>query len=351
MEALVVAVPEPRTTISEIMKVREGRQSSRCRPHLGASKIGHACARHLWLTFRWARAPHFPGRVLRMFERGQNEELIFNSELRSIGVNVHSADPLTGKQFYFSDIGGHFGGSMDGCAQGLIEAPKTWHVLEFKTHNQKSFDDLSAKGVEKSKPEHYAQVQLYMHWSGMSRAYYLAVNKNDDDLYGERIRYDKAVATALVEKARDIITSPTPPFKCSNDPAWYICKFCEFYGQCHGDEFPQTNCRTCIDSTPEMDGDARWTCKGTRTLTINDQRAGCAEHIFIPDMIPAECIEQNPDESWVFYRFKDGRQFYNSNRGEKGHYKSSELSASPGQSVGLKVVDDVKFLFGAEVVK
>jgi hypothetical protein len=40
------------------------------------------------------------------------------------------------------DEAGHFGGSMDAVALGIPEAPKTWHLCEFKTHNAKSFADL-----------------------------------------------------------------------------------------------------------------------------------------------------------------------------------------------------------------
>ena len=49
------------------------------------------------------------------------------------------------------------------------EAPKTWHVLEFKTHGVKSFADLTAKGVVLSKPQHAAQMQIYMHLTGIKR--------------------------------------------------------------------------------------------------------------------------------------------------------------------------------------
>ena len=56
-------------------------------------------------------------------------------------------DPETGRQWRVEAHGGHFGGSLDGVALGLLEAPKTWHVLEFKTHSVKSFADLVAKGV------------------------------------------------------------------------------------------------------------------------------------------------------------------------------------------------------------
>ena len=45
---------------------------------------------------------------------------------------------------------------------GIPEAPKTWHVLEFKTHNSKSFAKLEKEGVQKSNPMHYAQMQVYM---------------------------------------------------------------------------------------------------------------------------------------------------------------------------------------------
>ena len=66
---------------------------------------------------------------------------------------------------------------------------------------------VARNGVEKSKPEHWAQMQLYMHWSGMERAYYLAVNKDTDDLYGERVHYDKEAATRLVAKAQAVVTA------------------------------------------------------------------------------------------------------------------------------------------------
>ena len=59
---------------------------------------------------------------------------------------------------------------MDSALLGLPEAPKTWHVGEFKTHNQKSFDDLVKRGVEKAKPMHWDQMQAYMGLTGMERA-------------------------------------------------------------------------------------------------------------------------------------------------------------------------------------
>jgi len=126
------------------------------RAHLGASLIGKDCERALWFDFRWVTRAKHPGRLLRLFETGQLEEARLVQNLRRTGATVLEVDPDTGRQFRVQAQGGHFGGSLDGVAINLLEAPKTWHVLEFKTHSVKSFNDLLAKKVRESKPLHFA---------------------------------------------------------------------------------------------------------------------------------------------------------------------------------------------------
>ena len=112
------------------------------------------------------------------------------------------------------------------------------HVLEFKTHNAKSFADLQKNGVAKSKPVHYAQMQLYMALTGMTRAMYLAVNRDNDELYSERVNADADEAKRLIEKAERIIFAPEPPPGVSTKPDWYECKMCDHYDLCHGGSRP-----------------------------------------------------------------------------------------------------------------
>lgn len=282
-------VPEPvHTTVAKIYQAYENDAEDGNRPHLGASLIGHACERFLWMTFRWVDAKKFPGRMLRLFETGQLEEARFVKNLRRIGVEVHDVTP-DGKQWRVSDLGGHFGGSMDGACVGLPEAPKTWHVLEFKTHNDKSFNDLTKNGVAKAKPQHYAQMQIYMGLTGMERALYLAVNKNTDELYSERVEFDPVEFAKLKARAERVINANEPPLRCSNDPSWYVCKMCDFHAHCHGEEAPAVNCRTCAHSTPEMSGDATWSCAvqghGAIDVPIAIQRTGCSQHRYIPILL------------------------------------------------------------------
>lgn len=298
------------------------------RAHLGASVIGRPCSRQLWFGFRWAYAEQHDGRVLRLFERGQREEAWLASDLRAAGVNLLTVDPRTGQQFRFSAVGGHFGGSMDGAGVGFPEAPKTWHVWECKTHSAKSFAELVAKGVHGAKPEHYAQVQVYMLWAGLERAMYVAVCKDDDRIYTERIQFERDCANGLEHKARRIIESATPPTGVSMDPAWYQCKLCPAAAVCHRGEGVQVNCRTCVHATPEMDGDGRWSCAlQRRDITTDEQRKGCAEHRLIPDLITwAKPVDADEAANWIEYETPAGGRFRN---GGEGGWTSAELALGP----------------------
>ncbi len=280
-------LPEPiNTTIAKIYEAYENDADSGNRPHLGASLIGHACERYLWLTFRWVSAKKFSGRMLRLFETGQLAEARFVANLRRIGVEVHDVQP-DGTQWRVSALGGHFAGSMDGACVGLPEAPKTWHVLEFKTHNEKSFKELVTKGVLVAKPQHYAQMQIYMGLTGMERAMYMAVNKNTDELYSERVDFDSVEFAKLMARAERVVNANEPPLRCSNDASWFVCKMCDFSEHCHGTEAPAVNCRTCAHSTPEMDGNARWSCghHNESQIPIAGQRIGCGQHRYIPILL------------------------------------------------------------------
>ncbi len=278
------------------------------RPHLGASLIGKDCERALWYDFRWTTPVRHAGRLLRLFETGQLEETRLVRNLRRTGATVLETDPETGRQFRVVAHGGHFGGSLDGVAIKLLEAPRSWHVLEFKTHSAKSFADLVAKRVRGSKPQHFAQMQIYMHLTGLERAMYLAVCKDTDDLYVERIEHDAVVAEALLQKAQRVIFVATPPPRISEDPSWYQCRLCDHAALCHGaDNAPAAavHCRSCLHSTPVEGG---WHCaRHDRRLSEADQRAGCAQHLYLPSLVPGQQIDAGPD--WVEYQFADGHRW------------------------------------------
>lgn len=314
----MAALPAPRSqTVEAIYAHWAGRQSPP-RAYLGGSVLGQECERRLWYGFRWATGGEtFDGRMLRLFDRGQREEAVFVTELRAIGCTVHDVDPATGEQFRFKALGGHAAGGIDGVALGVPEAPKTWHLVEFKTHNAKSFAALVKDGVRGAKPEHWAQMQIYMRWAQLERALYLAVNKDTDDLHAERVHYDADAAAALEAKAERVIFAAEPGPRLSDDPAFFKCKFCPVSTVCHTPKLPLASCRTCLHATPERDGsDGNWSCalaKDVGPIPLQVQREGCPSHLYVPALLArwGEAVDASETEGWVEYKAADGFVFRN----------------------------------------
>lgn len=306
------------TTINLINKHHEDKQE-KPRPHLGCSLIGHKCERYLWLHFRWAVIPKHEGRLLRLFRRGQLEEASVIRDLRAIGADVRGTQTRV-------DFGKHLSGSLDGVIlNGLPESPNKAHVLEIKTHSKKSFDDLVAKGVKESKPLHYAQMQVYMLGSKLERAFYYAVCKDNDQIYTERIKLDKAFAEKMIAKGHRITMQEGMPPPISTDPSWYECKMCEAHDFCHGSKVTkQANCRTCAHSTPTED--SKWRCeRWGAEIPLEAQHEGCDSHVFHPDLVPYQ-FKPAHDE-WHAIYIINNKEVLN---GEQG-FKSTEIIANPAE--------------------
>lgn len=299
---MAVIPPSPNSIAHAIYETYTKKQKEKPRrQHLGASEVGKECARQAWYNFRWVEENNFDGRMLRLFETGDLEEIRLVKSLKALGIRVHEVDK-DGKQFGFSDLGGHFSGSTDGAALGILAAPKTWHILEFKTHNAKSFAKLLNHGVESAKPEHYIQVQIYMHYSGMTRALYLACNKDTSEIYEERIEYDAGVALKFIARAKEIIFSPVPLVGISESPKAFVCRYCNFRENCFTPKLPQLNCRTCLHSTPKESGG--WFCeKHEKPLDFETQKVGCEKHLFIPPLINMVQVDANS----VSVEYLDGK--------------------------------------------
>lgn len=282
------------------------------RDHLGASLLGHQCDRFLWLSFRWATNPRHNGQQLRLFERGHREEKWIVEDLRAAGLTIEDVDPKSGAQRRVT-FGGHVGGSLDGIALGVPAAPRRWHLLEVKTHNRKSFDRVAKDGVKRAKPEHYAQMLIYMRGSGLEAALYVAVCKDNDDIYMEIVPIDRAKAEDLVERGQRIamstqapdrlVDSEYPPclYTSADGETWH----CQHYGLCHRTKVPERSCRTCTHAEPLLGG--YWICRlRDKALDSAEQRAGCARYFPIPAMLNAQLVETSSVSGLAVFQFADG---------------------------------------------
>lgn len=293
-----VTDPRQRTVAAVFKSIQDNAKEWR-RPYLGPSVLGRPCERHLWLLFRWASKPAHSGRLLALFERGDREEEVQFRRLEAIGVRISARQA-------HCHIAPHVVGHVDGVALGLVEAPRSPHVIDIKTASRRSFDKLLKAGAEEWKPEYWAQLQLYMPGMECDRAVLWVVCKDDDRLYMERFRSDPAAAKALLTKAERIIYAPRPLSRISEDPSWFECRFCDHYDICHGGQHErlERNCRTCVSSTPQRDG--TWRCDFFNTkLRLEKQWAGCDQQLLIPDLLPSTWRAESVNERKREVRYSD----------------------------------------------
>ena len=314
-------IPEPMNTIQALIDAAHEKAAEDSRPHLGVSTLGHPCDRWLWLSFRWAVKEQFEGRMLRLFRRGQMEEATIVSDLRRIGIDVTA----TGEHQSRVSFGSHVSGSVDGIVSNLPNAPKTKAVLECKTHSDKSFKELVDKGLEKSKPMHWVQCQVYMLGMKLDRALYYAVNKNTDHIYTEWLKLDKELAQKYVDRGKRIALDDRMPPPVSTDPTWYECRFCAAHSFCHKQEPTKyANCRTCAHSTAKED--STWRCEKHQAdgIPVEFQRKGCASHQIHPELVPWKYTMQDDIIVWhtPWGDIANGE-------GDAHIYESSEILANP----------------------
>lgn len=302
-------LPKPQSsTVRAIYQAYEQANKPRDGRGIPVSQLAEECSRKLWYDFRWC-SPHeeITGRQLRLFETGNLEEDRWIENLRMIGCEVVCRDE-SGKQIMVEACDGHVRGYLDSEILGLPEAAKTIHVGEMKSHNLKSFTDLKKRGVRLSKPLHYGQIQTYMHQRGRDRGIYLAVCKDNDELYAERLELDLPYVTRLLARAEHIIKAHEPPPKLHEDPSAkmaFACGWCKHKAVCHEGDMPRRNCRTCLYSTPEPGG--AWSCaKWHKPLSYDEQQAGCGAHLYLPGLVPGEQVDADEDAGTVTYRMADG---------------------------------------------
>jgi hypothetical protein len=337
-DILKMEIPKPLNTIASLIDSHHASKNQDRRLHFGISMIGQPCERRQWLTFRWAFVEQFEGRILRLFRRGQNEELQVVEDLRAIGIDVREV----GSNQRRVKISGHVSGSIDGIIYGGVpEAPKSQHILEIKTHNKKSFDLLEKDGVQKSKPEHYAQMQGYMLGTGIDRALYFAVCKDDDRIYTERVKLDREFAKKITDKAIETSQANNAPPPISTDPGWYQCKMCPAWELCHGNKkTDQVNCRTCAHSTAKDDGS--WHCERWAADIPGDaQKQGCDSHVLHPDLVPWPMVQDKNTQHTAAYEI-NGKVYQNG----EGCIKSKEMIA---HGFGDPGVMQIREIFGGEL--
>lgn len=243
---------------------------------LGAGRVGHplapspwdrGCERALWFEMKmYASDRPFPAKLYRIFDMGHAAESMVAENLRAAGFTLITEgqdkkqigfelahDPETGHARFkgFCDgvvVAGpeRIGGGKDGIK---LKYPFLW---ENKAINSKKFSKFTAEGVERSHPQYYAQIQLYMNFLQLyeNPALLTVVDRDSGELRLEFVRYNQRHCQAIIDRAARIVEAKGPLTleRAADDYEKIPCKWCDFKSHCQAAEIN----RTMNGSTPQQ---------------------------------------------------------------------------------------------------
>jgi len=219
------------------MQQARARQSER--QYLGASRLGVACERALQFEYAKAPADHgrdFPGRMLRIFERGHVMEDCMVAWLRDAGFDLRTRK-ADGEQFGFSAAGEQLQGHIDGVIVGGPEGFAYPCLWENKCLGNKSWRELEKHRLAVAKPVYAAQVALYQAYLELTEhpALFTAINADTMEIYAELVPFDAALAQRMSDRAVKVITATEAGEllpRAFNDQTHFECRMCAWQDRC-----------------------------------------------------------------------------------------------------------------------
>lgn len=182
------------------------------------------CARYAVYLFRGIELPqtHSP-QVQRIFDNGHAMHERVTGYFKEMGILVHDEYPIS-----------HKNPPLEGTLDAIIEwdGPK---VVEIKSIGDAGF--IYRKLYHKPKDEHYRQIQLYMHSTGIFEGFLLYENKNTQELLPIHVHYDEPFILKLFKKYDKIYGAyekgilPARPYKSTS----VKCERCQLKEHCFSD--------------------------------------------------------------------------------------------------------------------
>lgn len=324
------------------------------RSYVGASSIGGACLRKIQYQFRHCIEADFPSSTLKKFDDGHRSEAIYIDRIKSAEYKLQSDED--GQQFGFSDLGGWFKGHRDGYLYKLDFLDGADAIWEHKSSEKwKSLHKLvlahEGSALFEWNKDYYYQAQLYMGYEGVKYHLLTCASAGSRDQTGVLTEFNQNDFEHAKQRAKTVIESDNLLPKISDNPDFYVCRFCDANEICHGKALPKPVCRNCAAIDFKTDGD----CKAICTM-FNQAFEGNPEamestydcHLYMPELINTSALTDGlveQDQKGLTYRY-DGIEFTNG-RFENA-YKSIELYEMGLETLENKSVSDVAKAFNGK---
>jgi len=203
------------------------------RPYLGASIIGHECARRI--QYDWWCKPELVARTREIFHRGHYFEERARKRLIAAGFKFAPSEVLA-----FAAAGGALRGHADGIVihgPDLLDVypiyPAVW---ECKAINARNWRALERDGLEKTFPQYAAQVAIYQAYLNVTNpALFTAVNADTCEFLHFFVSFNAERAQLWSDRAANIIEATRAGEllpRAYNDSADWRCRICPHKERC-----------------------------------------------------------------------------------------------------------------------
>jgi hypothetical protein len=213
--------------VDEYLKQQQKRETRLMRNKLHPSTIGMCQRRIVFDMLMVPVAPH-DSRLLKVFENGHSVHERYQKLFADMGILLEEEMRLEK-------------GDISGRTDALIKLYTFDNqsgkelLVELKSAAEKSFKWMKEKNTPKV--EHKAQLQFYMHLSGVHDGILFVENKDTQEIWEYPMYYDSDYGQELEQKAMWCIdlakarmVPPIPPYYT---PSAYKCSICSYNFYCH----------------------------------------------------------------------------------------------------------------------
>jgi CRISPR/Cas system-associated exonuclease Cas4 (RecB family) len=174
------------------------------------------CPRSIYFQFKKVPKKAMDARTMRVFESGDHTHLRIISSLFALGLVKATEIDIPNKEV------------MHGRADVIINLDGEPCVVEIKSMNSNSFFKLNAPD-----PDHYKQIQLYLHYFNIKKGILLYENKNTQELKEFQVEYDENIVKEALEKFHILLAQIKSNIVPSADGIdQWRCMYCPYAEEC-----------------------------------------------------------------------------------------------------------------------
>lgn len=190
------------------------KQRDRDKEHFYITDAGK-CARAIYFQFKKVPKKAMDARVLRVFDHGDYTHLRIISTLFSLGLVKATEIDIPNKEI------------VHGRADAIVTIDGEPYVIEIKSMNSMSFGKL-----ESPDPDHYKQIQLYLHYFNLKKGIVIYENKNTQEIKEFSVDYDPETVKEVLEKFHILKAQIQSNIIPSKEDMGWKCSYCPYAEEC-----------------------------------------------------------------------------------------------------------------------